>query len=330
MAWITRDDFIELRAKIRQRGLHYILTKVNPSSADRVRSTFGASSATHANWWIIPAIRARWNQRITGEARQPYEEYVIERYLSGAQHLRMLSLGCGVGSHERAFAKKGPFSEVIGIDLAPNLIEQANAMARQEELTNIRFITADVNTLKLSGPRYDVLLFHSSLHHFLQLGHLMETTIPALLKPGGFLVLNDYWGPNRLQWTRAQLATINRLLPQLPRRYRQRFLSKSIKNRVHGPGYWRMKLSDPSEAAEAERIYPLLRKHYQTLEESTVGGNILMPLFKDIAHNFLEEDEETRQWLTWLFRAEDEFLARTSERSLLFFGVYQPNVTRPE
>lgn len=91
-----------------------------------------------------------------------------------------------------------------------------------------------------------------------------------------------------------------------------------------------MKLSDPSEAAEAERIYPLLRKHYQTLEESTVGGNILMPLFKDIAHNFLEEDEETRQWLTWLFRAEDEFLARTSERSLLFFGVYQPNVTRPE
>lgn len=324
MAWITRDDFVELRAKVRQRGLNYVLTKVNPSAADRVRSTFGASSATHANWWIIPAVRNRWNERITGHAKQTYEEYVTERYLQGRHDLRMLSLGCGVGSHERAFAKKGPFSEVVGIDLAPNLIQQANTIAQKEGLKNIHFATGDVNKLELSGPPYDVLLFHSSLHHFVQLDRLLESTIPALLKPGGFLVLNDYWGPNRLQWTPAQLDTINALLLELPRRYRQRFQSGSIKRRVYGPGYWRMKLSDPSEAAEAERIYPLLRKHYQTLEESTVGGNILMPLLKDIAHNFLEEDKYTCQWLEWLFQAEDEFLATTKERSLLFFGVYQP------
>lgn len=328
MAWITRDDFVELRAKIRQRGLKYILTKVSPSAADRVRSTFGITSATHANWWIIPAVRRRWNERITGDPNQPYEPYVIERYLRGKKELRLLSLGCGIGSHERAFAQNGPFAEVLGIDLAPNLIDQANALVKEEGLDNIRFSTGDVNRLQLSGPPYDVLLFHSSLHHFLHLNRLLATIVPGLLKPDGLLVLNDYWGPNRLQWTPAQLKTINTLLGQLPPRYRQRFRSSSTKRKVSGPGYWRMRLSDPSEAAEAERIHPLLRKHYQTLEEASVGGNILMPLLKDIAHNFLGEDNETQRWLEWLFQAEDDFLVNAHERSLLFFGVYQP--IRPE
>jgi len=324
MPWITRDDFIELRSKLQQRGWPYILSKVNPSAADRVRSTFGSSSIHHANWWIVPGIRRRWNERITGDPHQRYEDYVLEKYLSDKEGLHMLSLGCGVGSHERYFAERGPFRQVTGIDLADNLIDQANALAQDKGLTNCRFRTADVHSLAEEEMTCDVLLFHSSLHHFYGLEVLMRDRIPKILRPGGLLVLNDYWGPNRLQWPPRQLDTINGLLKNMPEAYRVRFKSKRIKRFVSGPGWWRMRLSDPSEAAEAEQIKPLLRKHYQCLEEKSVGGNILMPLLKDIAHHFAPDTPETNKVLAELCAAEDAFLSQKGVDPLLFFGVYQP------
>lgn len=329
MPWITRDDFIELRAKLQQRGWPYIMSKINPSAADRVRSTFGASSIHHANWWIVPGIRRRWNARITGNPEQRYEDYVIEKYLSGRQNLDMLSLGCGAGSHERYFAKRGPFRQVTGIDLADNLIREANRQAQEERLTNCRFRTADVHSLAAEDMACDVLLFHSSLHHFFGLDSLMRDQIPQMLRPGGLLVLNDYWGPNRLQWTPYQLTVINETLKKMPEEYRVRFQSRRIKRSVTGPGWWRMRLSDPSEAAEAERIKPFLRKHYHCLEEKSVGGNILMPLLKDIAHHFVADTPETNEVLAELCAAEDAFLDQEEVDPILFFGVYRPIAHRP-
>lgn len=324
MPWITRDDFIELRSKLHQRGWSYLLSKINPSAADRVRSTFGSSSIHHANWWIVPGIRRRWNERITGSPDQRYEDYVIEKYLSDKEDLDMLSLGCGVGSHERYFAQHGPFRQVTGIDLADNLIQKASQTAREEGLTNCHFRTADVHSLTVEDMSCDVLLFHSSLHHFYGLERLMRDQIPRILRPGGLLVLNDYWGPNRLQWTPRQLRAINEALRTMPEAYRVRFKSNHIKRSVTGPGWWRMRLSDPSEAAEAEQIKPFLRKHYHCLEEKSVGGNILMPLLKDIAHHFVSDTPESNKVLAELCAAEDAFLAREDVDPLLFFGVYQP------
>lgn len=322
MAWITRDDFVELGAKIKQRGWSYILSKVNPSAVKRVRSTFGASSVNHANWWLIPNIRKRWNQKITADPNLRYEDYVIQKYLAGRENLRMLSLGCGIGSHERHFAAHGPFSSVIGLDLAKNLIDEANKLAREQNLTNCRFEVANVNTLRPEDYSCDVLLFHSSLHHFTNLPKLLADKVPDLLTSDGLLVVNDYWGPNRLQWTQDQKEWINSWLEKMPENIRLRYRSDAVKKKVSGPGLLRMLLSDPSEAAESELIKPLLRKHYVTIEEKEVGGNLLMPLLKDIAHHFVEPGDEAHFWLDKLFAAEDEMLKEME--SILFFGVYKP------
>ena len=80
---ITSDDFIELYSKLQQRGSTYLLSKLNPSATKRTQSTFGESSFQHANWWIIPKVRRRWNKLVTGNADQIYEDYVVEKYLAG-------------------------------------------------------------------------------------------------------------------------------------------------------------------------------------------------------------------------------------------------------
>lgn len=320
--WITSDDFLELYAKLKQRGSAYLLSKLQTSSIKRTQSTFGESSFQHANWWIIPQVRQRWNERVTGDPQQIYEDYFVEQYCNGRSGLRVLSLGCGIGSHERNLAKHSTvFAQIDAYDIAPNLIDRANQMAKAEGLKNIQFHCADVNQMQLASNAYDLVFFHSSLHHFLDLKQLMGTFIPHALKADGLLLLNDYWGPDRLQWSKAQIQTINHLLPKIPKEKRIRFQSKQVKSSVSGPGWWRMRLSDPSEAAESSQIKSLLKQHYTTLEEQRIGGNLLMPLLKDIAHHFVAENQENKAILDALFKKEDHFLKQ--EESLLFFGVYK-------
>ena len=87
------------------------------------------------------------------------------------------------------------------------------------------------------------------------------------------------------------------------------------------PGLLRMKLVDPSEAIDSSSILPAIQKHFNVVEERKVGWDILHILLKDIAHNFLNTDDETRHLLSYLFDQEDEYLKQTG-RSDAVFGVY--------
>ena len=322
MPFITSDDLLETLAKLRQRGLPFLLSKLRPDALARTRSAFDDPALRAANWWQVPAVRRRWNQRMTGHPDQPYEAYVAGKYL--CRHgLRLLSLGSGAASHELAFARLPQFAEVRCVDIAGRLLAQAAAVAQAEGLTNFRTEVADVNALDLPAACCDVVLFHSALHHFADVAGVVAQARRAL-RPSGLLVLNDYVGPARLQWSAAQLAAANRLLRELlPPRLRVRYLSHRLKTRVSGPGLWRMRLADPSEAAESDRIVPALRQHFEALEETALGGNLLTLVLKDIAHHFAQEaDAEAQALLAELFRQEDVFLEH--HPSDLLFGVYRP------
>ena len=323
MPLITSDDFLETLAKLRQRGLPFLLSKLRPNALARTRSAFDDPTLRAANWWQVPAVRRRWNERMTGRPDQPYETYVANKYLANRRGLRLLSLGSGAASHELAFARLPQFDEVHCVDIAGRLLAQAAEVARREGLTNFRTEVADVNALDLPAAAYDVVLFHSALHHFRDVDGILAR-IRHTLRPDGLLVINDFVGPARLQWTAAQLAETNRILREVvPARYRVRYLSRQLKTSVSGPGLLRMRLADPSEAAESDRIVPGLHQYFEPLEEAALGGNILTLVLKDIAHHFLREDDaETQALLTELFRLEDAFL--TAHPSDLLFGVYRP------
>lgn len=317
---ITYDDFAETYAKIHQRGLQFIFSKFNLNQSKRTRSAFNAEFDS-SNYWIIPGVRKRWNRIISGDESKSYEHYVVESYLKNKTGLKFLSLGSGVCSHELIFASYPQFSEVKCVDFSEKLLQTADSIAKGKGLTNMVFSSENVNEMSLPENSLDVVLFHSSLHHFENVEELL-IKINQALKPNGILVLNDFMGPHRLQYPKQQIQAINYILKyHIPKKFRERYLTGIIKEFITGPGYLRMYLADPSEAIESEKIIPALRNHFKTLEEKNVGGDLLMLLLKDISHHFTNENEETRRVLDIIFKEEEKFISnRVGD---FVFGIYE-------
>lgn len=324
MNFINPGDFADLFIKLRQRGASYLSSKFSLSSRQRTQNTFDISGITLAHWWIVPQVRTRWNFLITGNEATDYETYFVNKYLAGKKDLRMLSIGCGSGSHEFRFAAFENFSQIKGIDITKGLITDASHRAGKMELWHkLQFEIADVYQYDFSKSKYDVILFHSSLHHFKKNDRLLERVKTGLTQ-NGLLLINEYVGASRFQYSSAQINAINSAIQSIPASHRKIFNTSIIKKQFHKPGILRMIINDPSEAVESSGIRGLLRSRFKTLEEKPYGGNLLMPVLKDISHHFLQQDSANQSILEKLFSMEDQFLQDGNESDCLF-GVYQNN-----
>lgn len=322
MRLLTKDDLIETYLRFRQRGLSFILTKFNLNSHSRTKSSFQAEML-RSGWWMVPEVQKRWNKIITGNPYQSYEEFVVKNYLSDKTGLKLLSLGCGDGTHELNFASfYNIFESIIGVDLSQNRVNKGNERALNSGLNNIKFVIGDVNNLSLENDKFDVIMFDNSLHHFKNITSFLPQIINKFLKDEGLLIINEYIGPNRLQWKELEILETNKILKIIPEKFKIRLRSKSPKNNFSGPGWIRMIMSDPSEAVDSESIIPTLRSCCKTIYEKHYGGNVLMHVLKDISHNFMNDNEETLDILNKLFELEDK-LIEIEGSSLMMFGIYK-------
>ena len=304
---IGLDDARRLAEKLRQGYGRRLLGAFRRGDA-RTAAAWQHTAHPPKHWGSIPAVRARWNRLITGDAAAEPAAYVARHFLAdGAPHTG-LAVGCGTGTNERRWAATGAFARLDAFDLSAPRIETARQAAAAEGLGHLlHFEAADVRTLRLPPHGYDVLLAESALHHFTPLAPTLDRLLAAL-RPGGLVVVRDYVGPARFQWTDRQLEAVAGLLRVLPPAYRRRWQSGSIKTRHFRPGRLAMRLADPSEAAESDRILPLLRDRLDAVLERPFGGTVLHLLFDDIAHHFLDETPETRRWLALCFATEDALL----------------------
>ncbi len=322
MRLITYDDVFDIYYRLNLKGWGFLRSKLSFNKLIRTYSSFNSDERLTSNWWNIPAVRIRWNRIITGDPEKNYVDYVFEKYLKEKQNLKLLSPGCGVCSNELKFAAFPSFGKITCIDLADKPLNTAKRIAKQEGFVQMEFLKGDVNEMDFPGNYYDVVLFNSSLHHFKNVENLLINRISKTLKNDGLLVINEYVGPGRLQWSESQLKIVNDLLQnRIPEKYKRRYKSRFSKSRLSGPGILRMIFSDPSEAVDSENIIPALRKGFITLEEKHPGGNILMPLLKDIAFHFTEEDPEAMVLLDELMKAEDDFLKYNQSDNI--FGIYR-------
>ncbi len=319
--WISVGDFIDLKYKIKQKGLPELQSIFRFSGQQRSINKWDNVKPS-SDFWIVPAVRRRWNEKCTGDPDVEYEDYVVKKLFNKGENLRMLSVGCGTGSRERKFGKYENFSLIEGIDLAPSKIEEARNYAKESDLNNIRYYAGDFRSFAFEPNSYDLILFNSSLHHFSRIDHLMRSKVLPLLKKDGYLVIFEYVGPKRLQWTTGQLDCANKLLKEIPDKYKTRFNSATIKKRIYRPGLLRMFLVDPSEAVESQEILPAIHKYFKPHEERKVGWDVLHLLLKDISHNFLPDNNETKSLLTYIFEQEDNYISETG-RSDGIFGIYK-------
>lgn len=322
MSLITREDIIDIYQKTLQRGLHFIISKLNPNALSRTKSAFNDTAFHSSNWWIIPKVKERWNQKITGDKAVIYEQYIRDKYLKDKSNLTMLSIGSGMCSHEIEFAGYDNFSRVVCLDIADNLLKRAKEKADAIGLSNIEFHTNDIRKANYNKDEFDVILFHSSLHHFSQIENLISQQVSEWLKADGLLIINEYVGNNRLQYHKQQIQYINKGLKLIPNQLRNRYKTNLTKNRYYGSGYLRMVLADPSECVESANIISVLHRYFEVVEEKPYGGNLLMSILKDISHNFVDtNDQESQDVLRLLFDLEDNFLKENTSDFL--FGIYK-------
>jgi SAM-dependent methyltransferase len=202
----------------------------------------------------------------------------------------------------------GAFAVLDAVDLSPSRIAVARQRAEHEGTGGrLRFVAGDVRTIDPAPQSYDIVIFEDALHHFSPM-HANLSRARSWLRPGGILVINEFVGPSRFQWTDEQLRAVNKLLEGLPWDLRVRH-DGTPKPRVHRPGTLTMRLYDPSEAADSSHIIPAIRSMFDTREEHFYEGTVLHLLCKDIAHHFLTLDAERRSLLESCCDQEDLLIA---------------------
>ncbi len=118
----------------------------------------------------------------------------------------------------------------------------------------------------------------------------------------------------------GNLRAANAALNAVPPAYRTLPYSGVVKKRVYRPAILRMILSDPSEAVQSSKIVSAVNRYFNRAKEVGLGGNIIRPVLKDIAHHFTGADQTAEAILQQFFTTEDSFLQ--THASDFLFGVY--------
>ena len=317
-------DFIDFYLKIKNLGFKRVLMKLLKLNHSSKVSSKWDNYTTESDFWIIPEIRAHWNQIITGDEKIEYEEYVSQKYFDKNKSYRLLSIGCGEGKHERRFCDYLQFDTILGIDISVESIKNAQQYAVEEKKA-IDYVSSDFFKVNLENEKFDIILFDSSLHHFKNINLFLKETIKPLLTPNGHLVVFEYAGPNRLQWQKNQIKKCNEILKKMPPKYKLFSNSKWKKKKVYRPGILRMLAVDPSEAPDSINLVSALHANFKVLEEKQLGWNIVQPLLKSIAHNFVNDQKETKELIASILKEETLFLNNKDIKSDAVFGVYKHN-----
>src|SRR5258708_21521606 len=83
--------------------------------------------------------------------------HTLVQRLGITKGMKILDLGCGDGTTALPAAKLG--ANVVGVDIARNLVEAGNKRAKDEGLTNIKFQEGDASDLRdLQDRTFDLVV----------------------------------------------------------------------------------------------------------------------------------------------------------------------------
>ncbi len=127
--------------------------------------------------------------------------------------MRVIDLACGPGNLTRRLAAlAGPGGEVIGVDLAPGMIELARASA----VKNTRFEVMDIERLALPDASFDVAVCGHGIQFAPDLGQALREA-RRVLRAGSRLAASvPVTGVRESVWVLLD-GVIDRLLPPAPK-----------------------------------------------------------------------------------------------------------------
>jgi 2-polyprenyl-3-methyl-5-hydroxy-6-metoxy-1,4-benzoquinol methylase len=137
----------------------------------------------------------------------------IEELLGHIQPgMKTLELGCASGWLTLAMAQRG--ADASGIDISEKSLNVARVYYEsiQDEVSGtVSYQVGDLNAVKLPSDSYDVIIVKASLHHLIEMEHVIDE-IYAALKSGGLFWVADTNGDEALSTVLAA-AVLTFLLP---------------------------------------------------------------------------------------------------------------------
>jgi ubiquinone/menaquinone biosynthesis C-methylase UbiE len=139
--------------------------------------------------------KALWEKgdftRIAASMRKSGEALIGS--LGVTKGLKVLDLGCGDGTTALPEARLG--ADVLGVDIAKNLVEAGNKRAKEEGLTNCRFQEGDASNLQeLKDHTFDLVVSIFGAM-FAPKPFDVAKEMVRVIKPGGHIVMGN-WIPN--------------------------------------------------------------------------------------------------------------------------------------
>ena len=298
--------------------------------ASRVEKFWDESAENKAEiiatfWTAHPLVQERLSRKIAGDPA--VNMYVFAKSYLEQQGVRFPvaragSLGCGTGDLERGLAQIGVARELWGYDVSPGSIAIAAQQAQSIEAAQLNYQVMDLNAPTLGEGRFDIIFATSSVHHVEAL-ELLADSIARALVPGGWLVMHEYIGPTRFQWTDRQQELMNAVLDSLPVELRTTVAGR-VKSGLLRPTIEEMIEVDPSESVRSADIMSVFGERFDIVLQRDYGGTLLQFLLAEIVHNFKGVMGEAV--LKQIFLIEDLAIESGELRSDFTFAVLRPKV----
>lgn len=275
------------------------LNKTIGSHWSRVTERRTSDKPLKRRWWQSQHIIRHINKLVCGEEVSGFSQGLIELLRERAAHLvpfeKAISVGCGNGKKEINLIRQGLVHSFELFELSERRISLGKEWARQQSVEeNVRFIHGDALSLVSEPEQYDLVHWNNSLHHMMDVDKAVEWS-RKVLKPGGLFYMDDFIGASRFQWPDRQIEIASRVRSIFES---SKYLTNPQKSdsslpvKVRRPNLAKLIESDPSEAADSERIVEAIHKYFPNVEFKATGGVVYHLTLNDMLNNFDEREDK--------------------------------------
>lgn len=272
----TRDDLLKAAAK------HW--TAVSDRTGTR-----------RTRWWQHPRVVRHINRLICGREVDGVaggDLALLQDSLPGHTFQNAVSVGCGNGSKELSLVKAGLVGYFDLYEISQRRVREGRERTRRMDLSDrVRWHQAPlVFEADHVSATYDLVYWNNALHHMLDVDAAVRWSRHVLMA-GGVFYMNDFVGPDRMQWSPEMLDIATRVRAALPERLlRAPDGPRQLPTTLCRPDPSVMAQNDPTECAQSSRIMPAITETFPTATVKLLGGTIYHLALNDVLANMTEED----------------------------------------
>lgn len=266
-----------------------------------------SEAMTAARRWQDEQIYKHSNVRMCGRPLRGKHAGMlaeIARLYPGRTFERGVSIGAGFATLEMAMLKTGLVQHFTIYELSEKNIADAEAKAARDGLAErMTFVSGDA--FAAPRARYDMVNWKGALHHMPDTRAAVKWSFDAL-NPGGLFVMDEYTGPNRLQYTKQQLKLGTEVLATLPDKY----FASAADRKCEAPSKSALIKKDPSEAIDSAYILPAANKTFPDAHMVSLGGLVHFIALRKILSRFSPDDPDDAALFARLLVLDGEYADR--------------------